>query len=105
MIEAIVRSPGKFFDKTPSGTLVNKFSNDLGIIDNTMIFCLIDALENPTMIIVAIVNMCQINIYFLIAVAVILFIAIMFFLYARPAIQKTKQLDLMKKSPIFHCFS
>ena len=44
MIQAIVRSPSKFFDKTPSGTLINKFSNDLGIIDNTMVFGLIDAL-------------------------------------------------------------
>jgi ATP-binding cassette, subfamily C (CFTR/MRP), member 4 len=44
MIESIVRCPGKFFDTTPSGILVNKFSTDLGIIDNTMIFGLIDAL-------------------------------------------------------------
>ena len=43
MIEAIVRCPGKFFDTTPSGILVNKFSNDLGILDNTMIFGLVDA--------------------------------------------------------------
>ena len=44
MIESIVRCPGNFFDSTPSGILVNKFSNDLGIIDNTMIFGLVDAM-------------------------------------------------------------
>lgn len=44
MIKAIVRCPGKFFDTTPSGTLVNKFSNDIGIIDNVLFFGMIDAL-------------------------------------------------------------
>ena len=44
MIHTIVRCPGSFFDKTPSGQLINKFSNDLGVIDNIMIFGLIDTL-------------------------------------------------------------
>ena len=44
MVQAIVRCPGKFFDKTPSGNLVNKFSNDIGIIDNVLFFGMIDAL-------------------------------------------------------------
>ena len=44
MIEAIVRSPGSFFDSTPSGILVNKFSNDLGVIENYLIFAFVDTL-------------------------------------------------------------
>ena len=105
MIQSIVRCPGKFFDTTPSGTLVNKFSNDIGIIDNVLFFGMIDALEGPVLIIVAIVNVCQINIYFLIAAAIICFIAVIFFKYARPAIIACKQLDLQKKSPIFQFYS
>lgn len=42
MINAIVRSPGSFFDTTPSGILTNKFSNDLGVIDNGLILMMID---------------------------------------------------------------
>jgi hypothetical protein len=44
MVNGIVRSPGSFFDITPSGLLINKFSNDLGILDNSLAQCLIDAL-------------------------------------------------------------
>ena len=44
MIEAVVRSPASFFDDTPSGVLTNKFSNDLGIIENTLIFSFIDVM-------------------------------------------------------------
>ena len=105
MIESIVRCPGKFFDTTPSGILVNKFSNDLGILDNTMIFGLIDAVEGPIMIFVAIVNVCQINVYFLIAAVGVFLVAILFFSYARPVVMGCKQLDLQKKSPIFNFYS
>ena len=105
MVHTIVRCPGSFFDKTPSGLLINKFSNDLGIIDNIMIFGLIDMLEGPSIIIIAVVNMVQINIYFLIAASIILAIAIYFFNYARDVLQKCKQLDLQDKTPIFHFFS
>lgn len=38
MIESTIRSPSHFFDATPSGILINKFSNDLGIIDNNLVF-------------------------------------------------------------------
>ncbi len=37
MIRAIMRSPASFFDSTPSGILINKFSNDLGVIDSSLI--------------------------------------------------------------------
>ena len=104
MLKMIVRCPGNFFDKTPSGQLTNKFSNDLGVIDNTMIFGLIDAIEGPAMILIAIVNIAQINPFLIIAVVIILIIAVWFFFYSRPVIHACKQLDLQKKSPVFHFF-
>lgn len=42
MVKSVVRSPMKFFDLTPSGTLTNKFTNDLGVIDNNLIYSLIN---------------------------------------------------------------
>lgn len=105
MIEAIVRSPGSFFDSTPSGILVNKFSNDLGVIDNNLVFALIDSLEGPIVILVAIANMAQINLWFLIPAVVIFILAVAFFSYARPVISGCKQLDLQNKNPIFHFYS
>ena len=105
MIESIIRCPGKYFDNNPSGILVNKFSTDLGVIDNNMIFGLFDAVEGPIMITIALVNLCQINLYFIIPAVLLLVVAILFFVYARPAIIGTKQLDLHKKSPIFHFYS
>jgi hypothetical protein len=44
MIFGIVRSPGFFFDQTPSGVLINKFSKDLGILDNSLSQTFLDVL-------------------------------------------------------------
>jgi hypothetical protein len=47
MIHGLVRSPSSYFDTTPTGRLNNKFSNDLGIMDSSLQFVLIDAIEGP----------------------------------------------------------
>jgi ATP-binding cassette subfamily C (CFTR/MRP) protein 4 len=105
MINGIVRSPASFFDSTPSGVLTNKFSNDLGVIDNSLIVGLIDGIDGPIAIISAIINMCLIDVYLIAPTIIIAIIAIIFFIYARTAIISCKQLDLQNKNPIFHFFS
>jgi hypothetical protein len=47
MIHSLVRSLCLYFDITSSGSLNNKFWNDLGIIGNILFFVLINALEGP----------------------------------------------------------
>jgi ATP-binding cassette, subfamily C (CFTR/MRP), member 4 len=105
MVNGIVRSPGSFFDVTPSGVLINKFSNDLGILDSSLVYVLIDTIEGPISIMVAMINICQIYPYFIPPVIVIFSLGIIFFLYARSAIIQCKQLDLKNKNPIFQTYS
>lgn len=105
MVNGIVRSPGAFFDVTPSGMLINKFSNDLGILDNSLAFPMIDTLEGPTSIVITMVNICQIYPLFIPPAVVILFCSILFFFYSRPAIVQCKQLDLANKNPIFNTYA
>ena len=47
MIDGILKSHSGFFDTTPSGELINKFSSDLSILDNNLFFTLIDSIEGP----------------------------------------------------------
>lgn len=47
MIHSLVRSLCLYFDITSSGSLNNKFWNNLGIIGNILFFVLINALEGP----------------------------------------------------------
>jgi ABC-type multidrug transport system fused ATPase/permease subunit len=105
MINGVVRSPTSFFDSTPSGVLANKFSNDLGILDNSLPMVLTDTLEGPTSMAVAIVNICIIYPFFIPPAVVILACGIIFLFYARPAFAQCRQLDLANKNPIFHAYS
>jgi ATP-binding cassette, subfamily C (CFTR/MRP), member 4 len=105
MIEAMLRSPLDFYSKTPLGVLTNKFTTDLGVLDNSLVVSLIDAIEGPILIIVAFVNMIEIDRYFAIPAGVLTVLSLLFFFYARPAIVACKQLDLKNKGPIFHAYN
>lgn len=105
MFNGIVRSPGSFFDVTSSGVLINKFSNDISILDNSLVHSLIDSLEGPASVIIVMINICQIYPYFIPPAFVLTVIMIMFFHYSREAIVQTKNVDLKNKNPIFQSFS
>jgi ATP-binding cassette, subfamily C (CFTR/MRP), member 4 len=104
MLEAIVRSPGSYFDRTPSGNIINRFSNDLGVADSSLVLCFIDMLEGPSLIFVAVLNLCQINPYMILPIAVIFTIVGAFFIFSRRSILNCKKLELSTKTPIFHFF-
>ena len=94
MVEAIIRSPGSFFDVTPSGILNNKFSNDLGILDNTLIFSFIDTTEGSMMSLVAVVYLIVLNLYLIVPIVIFFTISLLFLIYAKTPIIKSKELDL-----------
>ena len=56
MLNGVVRSPASYFDLTPSGQLISRFSNDIGILDNSLAFVFVDCLEGPIVTIVMALN-------------------------------------------------
>lgn len=105
MIHGLVRSPSWYFDITPTGRLNNKFSNDLGIMDNMLAFVLTDSIEGPIISVILLVNVFAINVYFLIPGILNIVFIVLFFLYCKNAIVAIKQLDLRLKSPVFNMVS
>lgn len=105
MLEAIARAPISFFEQTPSGTLTNKFSNDIGVLDSSIVYTAKDMLAVPVVLLVAFFNLSQINMGILVPGAVIVALMILFFRYGRSVILACKQLELQSKSPIFNFLS
>ena len=101
MIQGLVRSPSFFFDITPTGQLTNKFSNDLGILDNTLGFSFVDLIEGPIVCTILLVNVFSIDLFFIIPGIVNIVFMIFFFWFCKKTIVEIKQLDLRLKSPIF----
>lgn len=102
MINGLLRSPCSYFDTTPSGRLINTFSNDLGILDNSLTYSFIVALEGSIQTAVSVVSICQMEAYFILPLIIFVILSIYFFNYSKSAISKCKQTDLITKSPIFN---
>ena len=98
----MVRSPTSYFDVTPSGQLISRFSNDLGILDTALGFIFIDVMEGPFISIVMAINIFSIDPFFIIPGSINIVFIIAFFLYCKNTIVESKQLDLRVKSPMFN---
>ena len=83
MAKSVIRSPMKFFDLTPSGTLTNKFTNDLGVIENNLIYSLIVFVEGPISVIAALINICQLDFSLIIFMVPLAIALVWFFQYSR----------------------
>ena len=86
MIHSLLRSPSHYFDLTPTGQITNKFSNDLGILDNTMAFVLNDVIEGPIRSVVLFVNIVTIDTFFLIPGCINITFLILFFIFCKATI-------------------
>ncbi len=104
MIHGLVRCPSSYFDTTPTGKLINKFSNDLGILDDTLSFVFTDMIEGPIISIIMLANIFQINVFFIPPGVVTLIFLVYFFTFCKPTIVESKQLDLRTKTPVFNIF-
>lgn len=102
MIQGLVRTHSSFFDTTPSGRLTNKFSNDLGILDNMLAFVFTDSIEGPIVSLIMLANVFSINMYFIPLGVLNICFLVAYFLYCKRAIVSAKQLDLQTKSPVFN---
>ena len=101
MLLGIVRSPGSFFDYTPSGQLTNKFSNDLGIMDNQIADCFIHIIEKSMLWAVMIGSLISIELIYVFPLGICLLYFFLTFWYCKGSIISIKQLSLKLKTPIF----
>ncbi|KAL4438299.1 hypothetical protein ABPG74_009722 [Tetrahymena malaccensis] len=105
MLYSMLRAPLLFFDKVSSGILINKFSNDVSLLDNFLHFTSNDSLDILCNFFNLLITCCVFNYYILIPSAIVIFLLYKFLLYNKDIILKMKQLDLANKSPVFAYFS
>lgn len=105
MSESIVRAPTVFFDTHQTGVILNRFSNDLALMDNLLVFTLVDFLDIVIGFFVAIIVAGAINPWYFLVVSVACCILFSLFYIGKPVILGLKKFDLQNKSPIFSFFS
>ncbi len=105
MAYKIMRAPQSFFDRNPSGRILNRFSSDIGIIDTTLfdtIVTIVDTFGNSLM---ALIIVCMLSYPLLIAAVIVIFIVYKVALRFYVPLSRCKQLESVTRSPMYSYFS
>ena len=86
MITGLIRAQMSSFNMNSTGKLINKFSNDIGLLDNVLFFVFIDVIEIPIATAVALTNIFQINIYLIIPGSLGIVVLVFYFNYCKKTI-------------------
>ncbi|KAL6254634.1 hypothetical protein P5V15_013941 [Pogonomyrmex californicus] len=101
MFSALIRTGMRFFDTNPSGRILNRFSKDIGAIDELLPKAILDAGQMYMMILGSLIVICVVNPIFLVPV---IFISGMFYFIRKVYLKSSKnikRLEGIARSPVF----
>ncbi|CAB4004432.1 multidrug resistance-associated 5 [Paramuricea clavata] len=101
VFRAVTKSPMEFFDTTPIGQILNRFSKDIDEMDTRLPFLVEFLILNLSLLLVIIILIAVLFYWFIIAL--VFFIALFIFLNIvfRRSVRELKRLDNITRSPIF----
>lgn len=97
----VFRSPMSFFDTTPTGRILNRFSKDLDEVDVLLPFNLELFLQNIFLVSFALIVICIIFPIFILIIIPTLIIFIIILRYYRKGIRDLKRIENITRSPWF----
>ncbi|XP_032678119.1 multidrug resistance-associated protein 4-like [Odontomachus brunneus] len=101
MFNALIRTGMRFFDTNSSGRILNRFSKDMGAIDELLPKGILDSYQSNMLMIGAVTVTCIVNPFFIIPILVI---SITFYLLRKKYLnisKDIKRLEGMTRSPVF----
>ncbi|CAK9781035.1 hypothetical protein CC85DRAFT_282605 [Cutaneotrichosporon oleaginosum] len=104
-IKSVMYAPQSFFDTTPLGRIMNRFSKDVDTIDNTLSDAARMSLNMIANVIGSVVLLAVISPWFLIAVAVVLLLYLHCAQYYRASSREFKRVDSILRSSLYSHFS
>ncbi|VDI08555.1 Hypothetical predicted protein [Mytilus galloprovincialis] len=105
MLDTILHVPGRFFDTNPSGRIINRFSNDMGQVDQKLPNILDNFLGCLFTTLCAVIVNSITTPYFLLAAIPLFILYYLIQLFFRASARELQRLDNTTKSPIFSHFS
>lgn len=100
MINALIRSTVLFFDINPSGRILNRFANDLGVLDKNnarMTFELLDSFVSHFSLLITV---CLISPLIFIPTVIVIYVLFKARMFFDKPLMMTKKLELATKSPM-----
>ncbi|KAG0375275.1 hypothetical protein BGX24_009328 [Mortierella sp. AD032] len=104
LLVSILRAPIRFFDTTPVGRIINRFSKDFEVIDNQMITKMVTLATDALGVVAIILIVTFVTPTFLIAAALIATAYIFIGAYYITASRELKRIESVTKSPLYSHF-
>jgi len=104
MLTRLFQSPMKFFDRNPSGRIINRFTNDTGILDKFLIAGLLDVLEGFVSFWVTLAALWTRQLEVFISFFVLVGFCVLINKWSYKAIAQTRGLELATRSPMYSLF-
>ncbi|KAI5833117.1 hypothetical protein K523DRAFT_413569, partial [Schizophyllum commune Tattone D] len=104
-IQSVLHAPMSFFETTPLGRIMNRFSKDIDTIDNTLGESIRMFANTFSGILGAVILIAIVLPWFLIAVAVVMLIYLYAASYYRASARELKRLDNVLRSSVYAHFS
>eukprot|EP00743_Colponemidia_sp_Colp-15_P007238 GILK01007815.1.p1 GENE.GILK01007815.1~~GILK01007815.1.p1 ORF type:complete len:1347 (-),score=258.26 GILK01007815.1:45-4052(-) len=105
MLSSILSAPMSFFDTTPAGRILNRFSRDTDVVDSDLRVALSLLFDGLFLVLGTLILQTYVYPWLLLAFALIFILYIWIQNYYRTTARELKRLDALSKSPILAHFS
>ena len=105
MVVAILQAPVLFFDSNPVGRILNRFSNDIGCVDELLPKTFLAAMQRVLAIFVQILVTVATNVWLMFLVVPISVLVVFLSNYYLKTARELKRLESISRSPVLAHFS
>jgi ABC-type multidrug transport system fused ATPase/permease subunit len=102
---AVIAAPMLFFETTPSGRILNRFTSDTQQVDFQLLMTLSQWINTVFQVLGALVLISAVNPIFLATLPVFIIIYTFAYLFSAPATRDLQRLESVSRSPLFSHFS
>lgn len=105
LLNRLINAPVQFFDRTPTGRVLNRFSSDLYVIDDSLPFILNILLANMVGLMGIAVVLSYVQVFFLLLLLPFWYIYSKLQFFYRSTSRELRRLDNVSRSPIYASFT
>jgi len=100
-LKGIAKSRILFFDQTPIGAVLNRFSNDLGTLDTGNAQLMPWVIDGFIYVLLRMITLIIINPYLFVPIVIVVVLALKIKYFLEKAVMETKRIDLSSRSPLY----
>ena len=105
MLDRIIKSPVSFFDTNPLGRVLNRFANDVGVLDRFLPITALEVVDYGFYIFTALITIAVIAPLVLVPISDAAVGIILLFKYFFESIKQSRSYELVSRSPLYSLFS